>query len=192
MKIRSLLALYLLFLLCLTCQEKPKADKIDKVKMAQAFYEAMSASDLDALSRLYEDSIRVGEGGEIRAIAFEDYRPWLAWDSVFHPEYEVKEILELDSSLVVKVSKICERVLFLNEEPLVTRELLNFRNGKIHSLVIQEYVDYDLDAWVARREELVSWVAEKHPELDGFIHDQTLQGGLNYLKAIDLFQNRPD
>lgn len=180
-----------LLIFCLqgtACQENPGS--IDKTQLAREFYQAMAASDWEALANLYGDSVRVAEGESFHAIAKEDYATWLAWDSVFQPKYEILELEEADSSVVIKVSKTCKRILFLNQAPLITQEKLNFRNGKIYSLSIQEYIGFDNEAWLGRREELVAWVAEHHPELDGFVFDQTRQGGLNYLKAIDLYQSR--
>ncbi len=186
MKITSSFLLVFAGFLCLTCQEtKPK---VNQANLTHQFYHAMSASDLEALASLYKDSVRVGEGPYLNVIAFPDYQDWLQWDSVFHPQYDILELEESDSIVWVKIAKTCERILFLNGKPLITREALTFQEGKVHSLVIQEYIDYDQEAWVARREKLVAWVAKNHPELDGFIHDQTRQGALNYLKAIELYQ----
>ena len=44
--------------------------------------------------------------------------------------------------------------------------------------------------FVKNRDGLVNWIDENHPELNGFIHDQTENGGLKYLKAIELYRNK--
>lgn len=55
-----------------------------------------------------------------------------------------------------------------------------------------ECVDADWNIWQMERDSLVKWVSINHPELDGFIHDLTMNGAINYLKAIELYENSKD
>jgi len=53
-----------------------------------------------------------------------------------------------------------------------------------------EYLVFNDATFVKNRDSLLSWIDENHPELNGFINNQTAPGGRQYLKAIELFKNR--
>lgn len=63
---------------------------------------------------------------------------------------------------------------------------ISFTSGKISKLEELECIGVDWNIWRKERDSLVSWVNKNHPELDGFINDMTMNGSINYLKAIDL------
>ena len=48
----------------------------------------------------------------------------------------------------------------------------------------------DFRKWEARRDTLIFWINIHHPDLNGFDITQTIQGGQNYLKAIELYRSR--
>ena len=174
-------------LFALACQPNTDADPL--AQATRDYYAALETSDLVRIGELVYDSVRVLEGEYTSVYAVADYESWLDWDSIFHPTYEILDLAVEDSVVDVEVAKRCTRITFLNnEEPLVTRERLTFREGQLFRSEILDYVEFDNEAWVARREALVAWAAKNHPELNGFIHDQTQQGGVNYLKALALYQ----
>ena len=78
---------------------------------------------------------------------------------------------------------------YLNEGPVVTKERLILMDDKIYSLEVVAYISYNHEKWIGNREKLVDWISLNHPELNGFIHDQSLNGGVNYMKAIELYEN---
>jgi len=49
-------------------------------------------------------------------------------------------------------------------------------------------MDSDFKLWNLTKNEMVTWIKKNHPELDGFIYDQTKTGAQNYLKAIALYK----
>lgn len=53
-----------------------------------------------------------------------------------------------------------------------------------------EYPVFNDSVFAKNWDEFLSWIDANHPELNGFIHDQTKVGGMTYLKAIDLYKNR--
>jgi hypothetical protein len=43
---------------------------------------------------------------------------------------------------------------------------------------------------ILNREEFFNRIDKNQPELNGFLHDQTKTGGMKYLKAIELYENK--
>jgi hypothetical protein len=164
----------------------------NKEQLARDYYQALDASDFKRIAQLQFDSIRVKEGPFTATYSVKDYVTWLQWDSVFQPTYKVLDAKLVDSAVELTISKVCKRIEFLNGGPMVSKERMQFKEGKIHNLEIKEFIAFDGERWNSKREKLVNWIKENHPELDGFINDQTLQGGLNYLKALELYQSRND
>ena len=162
--------------------------RVNYEKQATDFYQAMNASSLSQLELLYSDSVRIGNDGEFITYSFEEYQHWLSWDSTFHPTYKVLEIEMREDFAEVTISKECNRILYLNGEPTVYKEKLTFKNKRIQSVESTELILFNTEKWVSRRDTLVDWIAENEPKLDGFIFDQTKQGAINYLKAIELYE----
>ena len=165
-------------------------DAREKEELARNYYKALTDSDYAQIVALHYDSIRVKEGPFISAYSKESYSNWFQWDSVFNPNYEILDFKIVDEGAEITVSKVCERIEFLNGGPMVSKEILRFKDHKIYEQEIAEFVSFDNENWDAQRTKLVEWIDQNHPELNGFINDQSLQGGLNYLKALQLFQER--
>jgi len=53
-----------------------------------------------------------------------------------------------------------------------------------------EHITLDKETCEKNTESLVSWIKIHHPELDGFVNNQTLDGAQDYLKAIELYSKR--
>lgn len=159
----------------------------DRQQLTKDYYQALNENNFTRIMELQYDSVRVKEGEFLSIYSPTDYVHWLQWDSVFQPTYKLLDLTPVPEGIEITVSKDDERIQFLNGEPLITKERLLFNEGKIHSLEILEYVAFHNEKWNAKREVLVTWIDENHPELNGFINDQTLQGGLNYRRALELF-----
>lgn len=185
MRNRTLL-LFLLFTILISCNSKKESSEIDLIK---AYYLALNESQLSRVSDLFYDSIRMRENNYLYTASKDSFYLKLQWDSIFQPNYELLEIKEVDKGVEVKVSKTDPRILFLNEEPNINKELFTFKQGKIYSSEILEYIVFNWDLWDENRSKLVNWIQKNHPELEGFLHDQTKQGAINYLKVIKLYQD---
>jgi hypothetical protein len=74
--------------------------------------------------------------------------------------------------------------------PLIYKARFEFSDGKIHRIDTYEYLEIDNEKWGPRKAALVEWIDENHPELAGFMIDQTAQGAKNYLVAIELYNQR--
>lgn len=174
-------------LLLFACSPNKKTDELTAI--SKDFYATMSKGDPEKVKDLYYDSIRVKEGEYASAFPKDQYTGWLEWDATFQPTYTVLDLQQNGNLVTVTVSKSCIRTLFLNGEPSVTKEILSFKDGKIFSLEIAEYVLFHTEKWDKKRDTMVSWIKENHPELDGYIHDQTQKGALNYLAAIEYYKD---
>lgn len=111
------------------------------------------------------------------------------WDSIFRPSYTLIELEEHQNQIVVTVAQRNVRNTFLKNNPLVTRYKISFTSGKISKLEELDYVGASMGLWIKKRDSLVDWIAKNHPTLDGFIYDMTMHGALNYVKAIELYEN---
>lgn len=161
----------------------------DLSQITKDFYAAMEVHDHTKIISFYSDSVRI-IGKDYRSLyTKEAYKDWLEWDEVFAPTYEILSLTERNNFVEAQIRKSDPRILFLNGEPYVTTERLNFENGKLQSIEIIEE-KYNQAHWVENRQLLVKWIAENHPELDGFIFDQTKEGGLRYKEALELYCQR--
>ncbi|MBQ4818749.1 hypothetical protein [Aquimarina sp. MMG016] len=161
--------------------------KNDNTQLVQGFYNALNHSNYIELSEFIGDSIVLIEGNYNMNFSKNDYYKFFQWDSVFSPKYEILEIREIDEKVEIKVSKTCTRIKFLNQKPIISNEIIEIKNRKISKIKTVE-MDSDFKLWNIKKNEIVTWIKMNHPQLDGFIHDQTKDGAQNYLKAIALYQ----
>lgn len=185
MRFNLIVALLITIASC-TSQKKES----DKIQVVRNFHKGLNDADHKLVATVLYDSITIKENISTSTFTKSDYQNWLAWDAVFKPTYKLIEIIEKDGKVITKISKECKRTLFLNGEPVITKEVFEFNDGKITSLEILEHIVFHDEKWNAKKELFVSWIDENHPELNGFIYDQTKKGGENYLKAITLYNSR--
>ncbi|MEG3658987.1 hypothetical protein V5097_16365 [Arenibacter palladensis] len=171
---------------------KNSGKEFDKLKIAEKYYRALNNSDNTEIGLLLTDSLvtKETEYNYEQTFSLEEYMEWLKWDAVFDPTYEILQIEQEDEIVKALISKIDKRISFLHQEPIVTTQVIRFDNDKIISIETTEYVIFNDSIFVKNREGLLNWIDENHPELNGFIHDQTETGGLKYLKAIELYKNK--
>lgn len=184
---KRICALFVLAIMVLfSC--KSKVQESDKKQLIKAYYASLNNFELKEIPDYYFDSIRMIENDYLYLASKDSFYLKLQWDSVFRPKYQILEIEEIENDLIVKVSKSDPRILFLNEEPNVYRERFTFKDELIFSSEIKGFIVFNWDLWDNNRSKLVNWIKENHPDLDGFLYDQTKQGGVNYLKAINLYK----
>lgn len=176
----------LLFLALCGCGPK----EMTPTESVQEFYQAFDNGNFERIKPLLADSLTLTEGAHNTNYSKTMYYQYFAWDSVFNPSYQLIDIQEDEDHLIAKVSSASERYAFLKNNPLVCTYKITMASGKIRQIEVLEYHDADFSVWQQKRKALVSWIKEVHPELDGFIHDQSLTGAQNYRKAIELFQKR--
>ena len=190
-QINKTVNLTLLLLIGFICCKNSRKE-IDKLEIAKNYYKALDSSDDLKITLLLTDSLVTKETkyDYEQIFSLKEYIEWLKWDAVFEPSYEILQMEQEDEIVKAKISKIDKRISFLHQEPIVTNQIIRFDNDKIISIETTEYVIFNDSTFVKNRDGIVSWIDENHPELNGFIHDQTETGGLKYLKAIDLYKNK--
>ena len=171
---------------------KSPEQKTDKLKMATAYYQGLDNSDHVMVAALIADSLltRESQYDYEQTFSKSEYVEWIKWDSVFDPTYKILEIQLQGEVVKARISKIDQRLRFLHKNPMITIEVIRFDRGKISGVERTEYLNFNEEQFVKQREQLLTWIDQNHPELSGFIHDQTREGGLKYLKAIQLYDNR--
>lgn len=184
--VKKICALIVLVMLVISCNSR--VEESSEKQLIKAYYASLNNFELGSIPGYYYDSIRMVENDYLYLASKDSFYIKLQWDSVFRPRYEILEIEEIENDLIVEVSKSDPRILFLNEEPSVYRERFSFKEGLIFSSETKDFVIFNWDLWDKNRSKLVNWIKENHPELDGFLYDQTRQGGINYLRAIALYK----
>ena len=179
--------IFLLVFLLLSCQFSKKNS--NELNIAKAYYNVLNNSDFSIISNWFGDSLTTIEGKYTNTYSQEDYIEFLKWDAVFDPSYSILSMEEQDGLVTAKISKIDKRIAFLHEEPFITYQTLKIDNGKVISVETQ-YVDFKETIWTKNRTELLDWIDKTHPELNGFIYDQTEAGAKKFLKAIELYTNK--
>ena len=163
--------------------------KFDKLEIAKKFYVAIDNSNSAEITELITESFTTNDDGFEQKYNGNEYVEWVKWDSVFQPTYEILKIKEENGIVRAEISKTDKRISFLHHEPIVMNEIMQFEDNKINNIK-RISSSFDVEKFVKNRDELVNWISENHPELNGFLHDQTKRGGLNYLKAIELYKNK--
>ena len=168
---------------------KNSEDEIDRVELVEHYYNILNEPDYSEAERLFSDSLIMKEGAYDQITSRADYVEILKWDAVFNPVYDVLGTQEEEHEIKVKVSKMDKRIGLLHEKPFITQQIFKFEEGRIAAIETQ-YLNFDEKTWEGNKTAIVNWIKENHPELNGFIHDQTKSGGKRFLRAMDLFNNR--
>ena len=181
----------LLFLIIGIISCKNSETVIDKLEIAKNYYETLDQSNVSVIETVLTDSLltKETEYDYEQTFSKNEYVEWLKWDSVFEPTYKILEIEEENGTVKAKISKTDKRISFLHKEPIVTDQVIRFEKDKIISIETTKYVIFNDSLFVANRDKFLNWINENHPELGGFINDQTETGGMKYLKAIELYES---
>lgn len=188
---RIIIIILICFSTGFTACKNPKKE-ISNLDIAKQYYKVLDNSETSIISSLVSDSIVIieSEYNYVETLSNAGYFEWLRWDSVFKPTYNVLQIEEENGMVKAKISKIDKRIFFLHEEPIVTDELIRFDNDKIISVEKNKYVVFNESKFLKNKDSLLTWIDKNHPDLNGFIYDQTKAGGIKYLKALALYKNR--
>ncbi|WP_407264571.1 hypothetical protein [Tenacibaculum maritimum] len=174
----------------ISCKNSEK--EFDKLEIAKKYYKVLDKSNVSGIETLLTDSLltKETEYDYEQTFSKKEYVEWLKWDSVFKPTYKILKIGQENGTVKAKISKTDKRISFLHKEPIVTEQVIRFDKDKISSIETTKYVIFNNSVFVKNRDGLLNWIDKNHPELNGFIHNQTKSGGMKYLKAIELYENK--
>ncbi|KGK28703.1 hypothetical protein [Cellulophaga sp. E6(2014)] len=184
---KTILLLLLLTIGFISCKNSKK--EIDRVEITKQYFKVLVNSDYSKISDWFADSLKTIEGEHKNTYSKSEYLEILKWDSVFEPNYEILEIEQKDGIVKAKISKMDKRIFFLHEKPFIMNQIISFQKNKIIS-VETDYLNFDYPTWEKNKNGLLSWIDKNHPELNGFINDLTEDGGMKFLKAIELYKNK--
>ena len=165
-------------------------EKLSRAEVVTNYYNAFNASDFTQLVPLITDSITIVDGDYVMPFSQDSFYEHFKWDSVFQTTYNVIELEDQGNQIIATVASSSKRYEFLKNNPLTCRFKVSFDSVKITKIEALECPEADWNVWQKERDSLVNWVSANHSELDGFIHDLTPSGAMNYLKAIELYENR--
>ena len=164
------------------------AEKKAPSEQVTAYYEGFQNADYSQVERTIADSLTITEGDYTMAFTPESFHERFKWDSVFRPVYELITLENEDEPVVATVAVHSLRFEFLKNNPLTCKHRFHFKAGKIAKIENLDCPDANWAVWQAERDSLVDWIKVNHPELDGFIHDLSRKGAVDYLKAIELYE----
>ncbi len=181
---------YLVALLILvsSCQSFTHKNSFDRT--IRLYIHALNTSDHKALSEIITDSITLKEQDLVICEGKQQFYTIFQWDSVFNPHYTLMKITHDDKCAIATIAKTCDRIQFLQDTAFVSNVMFELVEEKIEFINTTEYISYNDERWNKNRSNLINWIKKNHPELDGFLIDQTKAGAENYQKAIKLYQNR--
>jgi hypothetical protein len=179
--------LFITITLHVGCNSQPEESTPEEI--AIEYINALNASDFEKINSNISDSILTVEGDFIVTNSRENYYVHFQWDSVFVPNYKVIETEKItENSLEITLSKECKRIHYLHDTATVYKVLMEFEDHQITKITTTDYLHFDFTKWQSRRDTLVAWIDQNHPELNGFVFDQSALGAKNYLKAIELYR----
>ena len=155
-----------------------------------SYYKAFDSGEFNKIKEVIHDSITLVSGDFVMPFDKNSFYEFYKWDSIFKPSYEVIELIEENDDVIATISQKNTRNAFLKNNPLKLNVKISFVSGKITKIEELDYIDVNWDTWSQRKDSLVSMVKVNHPELDGFVNDMTMNGAVNYLQAMELYDNR--
>lgn len=180
------LLLLSILILCIGCAEKKNIE----TEQITAYYEGFANSDYSQVKSTLSDSLISIAGDYTMRYSRESFYEKFKWDSVFKPQYKLLSIENKGEHTIATVTMNSPKLEFLQNNPMTCRYRIYFKKGKIARIVDQDCPTANWEVWAKQVDTLVAWVADNHPELNGFIYDLTEQGALNYMRAIALYENK--
>lgn len=180
---RKVLLMVVLVLIA-SCTER----KDSEAAQITEYYKGFERSDYSQIKKTIADTLNITEGDYAMVFTPESFYEHFKWDSIFKPIYQLDELSNENGQWIATVSVNSLKFEFLKNNPLTCRHKFYFDAGKISKIENLDCPGANWELWQKERDSLVKWIKSNHPELDGFIHDLTMKGAIDYLSAIDLYE----
>lgn len=177
-----------LFLLIVNigCTEKESTSKEQII----AYYEGFKNSDYSQVKKTLSDSLVIVAGDFTMPFSRESYYQQFKWDSVFKPFYKLIKIENENEQAVATITLSSAKHKFLSNSQMTCSYKFHFKAGKISKIEELGCPNAKWELWGKGVKTLTNWVKLNHPELDGFINDLSMKGAQDYMKAIELYEQR--
>ncbi len=175
--------IYFLFLILISSCYSPEETVVD-------FYDALNNVDGKNVKQLTSEKIQIIIEGKVVCRNQEELYNGFQCDSVLGARYEILEILMQDSLVEVTLSKSSQKLQFLHDTAIVYKAKIKLTDNRIAEIEVYDYLLLEFKKVYARQDSLVSWINKNHPELSGFESGESIKNAQNYLKAIELFNNK--
>ena len=182
------MAKYSILFIIVTFLAGCRSEELSRAEIVTNYYDAFNASDFAQLVPSITDSITIVEGDYVMPFSRDSFHEHFKWDSVFQTTYKIIDLEGQGNQVIATVASSSKRYKFLKNNPLTCRFMISFDSNKITKLEALGCPDADWSVWQRKRDSLVNWISVNHPELDGFIHDLTMSGAVDYMKAINLYE----
>lgn len=162
--------------------------QLNHKETVKQYYNAFDSGNFNALNAIINDSITIVSGDFATHYNHDSFHVFFKWDSIFKPSYQILDLEEKNTDVIVTITQKNIRNEFLKNNPLKFKVKVTFENEKISRIEELEYIDVNWNDWTQKRDSLENWVELNHQTLNGFINDMTMKGAINYIKAIELYE----
>ncbi|PTX44795.1 hypothetical protein C8P64_0777 [Christiangramia gaetbulicola] len=161
-----------------------------KAQLVETFFDGFKNSNYSSIKEVIADSLTITEGDYVMQYTSESFYEHYKWDSVFKPAYKILKLKNKDDQVLVTTEVASLKLEFLENSPMICDRKFYFKAGKIRRIENLDCHNADWKIWERKVDSLVSWVKHNQPQLNGFIHDLSMQGALDYLKAIERYKEQ--
>lgn len=171
--------------LCIQCNQ----NRLSQKQVVEIYFNARNAKDFNQIENVINDSITIVEGDYVIRYSKESFYEIFRWDSIFQTSYKIVDLDIMSNQIVASIRMNSIRHDFLQNSQMNCAFQISFIADKISKIEILDCKNVDWNIWQKCVNTLVKWTAKNHPELDGFIHDMTMEGAKKYMKAIKLYND---
>lgn len=180
------IAIIFILILFTDCTEK----KSTISEQVTAYYDGFKIADFSQIKRTLADSLITIHGDYTTAFSHKSYYEKFKWDSVFKPVYKLVSIENQEKQAIATITVSSLKHKFLKNNSMTCRYKFYFKSEKISKIEELDCPNANWEIWGQKAESLVNWVQLNHPELDGFIYDLSMKGAIDYVHAINLYEQR--